>query len=174
MAEGRFQFRLSHLFIGTTFVAIVVAASTLLPSLYYTYGAIGAAFLGLLFCLFAIVCGGCLLFRRLRVPTFVVCVVVCTLLIYHQSVLNRRLDQLHAEVAHIVSYVNTYKSAHGEFPRQLSGYEYQRPELQTYIKYSPPGGPYGSTSYVIRYHPTENDGIGHWYFGDQGYWFEDD
>jgi hypothetical protein len=107
-------------------------------------------------------------------------VVVCGLLISRESILIQRLQHLTTEVARIVTYVETFKTSHGQFPQDLSGYEYLRPDLQGYIAYSPPaaavsnGANFGMNSYQIRYHPTKIEGIAHWYFGDHGYWFEDD
>ena len=171
MLEKRFQFRLLHLFGATTFVAMLVASVTVLPSTYYTEGALGSMFFGFLRVSFATVTGICLFFPRLRGPAFVVFLLVAGLFIYHQSTLNHRLKQLEIEVARIITYVDKFKSAQGHFPQDLSGYEFQHPELQPYVAYSPPDGNY---SYQIRYHPTKDTGIGHWYFGDRGYWFEDD
>jgi len=174
MLAKPFQFSLSLLFIIVTFVAVVTASATFLPSVYYTEGGVGAGLVVMLFCLFVIVASICMCFRRLRIATFVITLVACGLFIYHQSSLNERLEQLKVEVARIIAYVDAFKAAHNEFPRDLSRYEYQQPELQTYIAYGPPGAK-GYKSYHIVYQPTGTyQGIGHWYFGDRGYWFEDD
>jgi hypothetical protein len=180
MPAKHFQFRLPHLFVVTTYLAAVVAGATYIHSFYEVEGAVGALFLGLLFVLFVIASAICLCFRRLRIVTLVASLVVCGLLISRESILIQRLRHLKTEVARIVTYVETFKNAHGQFPPDLSCYEYLRPDLRPYIAYSPPrgvvsnGATFGVNSYQIRYHPTNNEGIAHWYFGDQGYWYEDD
>jgi hypothetical protein len=173
MPANGFRFSLSHLLIVVTYVAIVTASATFLPSAYYTEGAVGAGFIGLLFALFALGTSICLCFRRLRLATLVITLVICGLFVHHQSALNERLKQLELEIARIITHLDTFKASHNEFPHDLSGYEFQLPELEPYIAYRPPGTN-GRKSYLIIYHPTTYQGIGHWYSGDGGYWFEDD
>lgn len=180
MSQGRLQFRLSHLLAATTVIAAILTSIAYLPSTYETDGAVGSGFIGMLLILSWLVGGICLRFRRLRIATFVVVLLICCVFSFRQAILIHRLHLLENEVPRIVAYIDAFKNEHGEYPETLSDYVYQRPELQTYIKYIPPKTNRATSSlsfsvrYDIRYHPYHTKDFAHWYSPGHGYWYEDD
>ena len=170
MSQPTFQFRLSQLLIATGVIAVLLTAITLDQSLYQIYGLQAIAY-GVLSLPLVLALAACLFFKRLRLPALIVIVAVCATLGWHASVLHRRLDNLNAEVARIVDYVEKCRSDHGQFPADLSDYSYERPGLRRFIEYGPsPGG----DSYAIWYNPTGEMSYGYYYISDYGYGFKSD
>jgi hypothetical protein len=89
----------------------------------------------------------------------------------NQTVLSRRLAALRGEIESIIAYVDAHKLQHGLYPADLTGYQFNRPELAEYIEYR---DAFPTTSYEIRWHPTHAQAISHWYGSDYGHYFEDD
>jgi hypothetical protein len=180
MPAARLQFRMSDLIAATTLLAAILASAVYLPSTYKTHGIVGS-FVASLPIVFAWICGGlCFCFRRLRVPAVIVTLLVCGLFSWRQARLMHRLRQLEIEVPMIAAYIEKYKTEHeGECPEDLSGYKFQRPELQAYVRYLPPrqydprtGS--DASPYAVRYHPNSTTDLSYWYTSAGGYWYDDD
>jgi hypothetical protein len=164
------RFGLRQMFKAITLTAIVAWALRSTSTSYEVFGLVhsGVVWLGLFV-------GAALtvpLLFWLRVRTIVwLWMIALVVFALSQTVLNRRLSSLRAEVASIIEYVDDYKLQHGLYPPDLSGYEFQRPKLAAYIEYR---DAYPTTSYEIRWHPIHLEGIAHWYGADYGHYYEDD
>ena len=177
MFENRFQFRISHLLAVTTVAAAILTGLFYLPTAYETDGSPNLFWMLLVPFLVMVLLG--LWSDRLRKPTCVAIVVVCCAFSFRQAKLMTRYRNLQGEVALIIAYVERFHTEHGEYPDDLSGYQFMRPELKSYILFQPARGGdlYANRipdPYRIRFHPTDATGIGHWYGPGSGYFFEDD
>jgi hypothetical protein len=180
MTWPRLQFRLSDLIAATALVAGILASAIYLPSTYKTHGAVGSGLVALPIVLAWIVGAVGFCFRRLRVPAVIVTLLVCGAFSFRQARLMQRLRQLEVEVPRMVAYVEKYKSEHGgDCPDDLSGYEFERPELAAYMRYTPPRLYHPTKNpdalpYQIHYHPRQSKDVSHWYLSSGGYWYDDD
>jgi hypothetical protein len=177
MPENRFRFRISHLLAATTVVAAVLTAAFYLPTTYETDGSVNI-FMILLPFLLAVAAIG-LWNERSRKPTAMAIVVACSAFSLRQVWLMARYRHLQAEVSLIIAHVEAFHAKHGQYPSTLASYDFARPELKSYIRYEPViGGTFDanriSDPYRIRFHPTHDEGIGHWYARGRGYFYEDD
>jgi len=120
----------------------------------------------------------CAFSRRLRLPSILILLLGCCLFLQWRAVQIDRLTRLKHEIPQVVAYIEQFKTDHGDYPHDLSGYKFLHPDLREYVNYvshQSPGSewaPYGA--YHIKYHPTHAEGIGHWYSPPTGYWYEDD
>jgi hypothetical protein len=163
------QFGLRHLFEALTYVAIVAWGLQAYSTTYEVYGTNAgivrvAVFFGVIASMPLL-----LFFRARTIVRFGVAAVLAFSI--SQATYTRRLAALRTEVASIIAYVDEYKLQHGLYPTDLSGYEFQRPELATFIEYR---DAYPTTSYEIRWHPIQREDLGHWYGADYGHYYEDD
>jgi hypothetical protein len=164
------RFGLRRLFEALTCTAIVAWAVNSSWTAYEVYGVVQSGFVWA-----AVVLGGIatlpLLFA-LRTRTVIrIWMIALVAFSLGQTVLTRRLSALQSEVASIIDYVDDYKLQHGLYPTNLSGYDFHRPDLASYIEYR---DAYPTTSYEIRWHPIRLHGIAHWYGADYGHYYEDD
>lgn len=171
-ANERFsvRFGLRQLFVLTTFAAVAIWAAMSCSTTYHIYGAVDSvAWIGVVLCC-ALLSPLLLLSAKTRVMFGLTTIALVAFSIY-QTPLTWRLRALQTEVTSVIGYVDRFKLQHGLYPTDLSGYEFLRPELASYIEYR---NAYPTTSYEIRWHPIPLDGIAHWYGADYGYYYEDD
>jgi hypothetical protein len=159
-----FRFGLGQLFETLTCAAIVVWGLQASATAYHVYG-IDSVWV------WAVVCLGALasfpLMYMVPVRT-IICVWMAVIVVFalSQTLYSKRLAALRTEVANIIAYVDDFKLQHGLYPTDLSGYEFQQPDLAEYIEYR---DAYPTTSYEIRWHPIHLHGIAHWYGADYGH-----
>jgi hypothetical protein len=179
MFENRLQFRISHLLAATTLVAVTLTSLLYLPTTYETDGGFGPAIFGIFLFAFLAIAGMCMTDDRLRKLAFIAILVICSLFSLRQARLMNRLRNLREELPLIIAYVEGFHKEHGQYPDDLSSYEFLRPGLRSYVQFEPAKGAevYAnriSDPYRIRFHPTHVSGIAHWYGRGSGYFFEDD
>ncbi len=155
-----------------TVAAAILLSLLHLPSLYETDGGVGSGFLGSALLLFLLVATIGVAWCKTRIGALIMILFVCAAFSYRQSTLMHRLRLQKIEVANIVSYVERFKIDNGEYPKTLSRYKFLHPELESYISYIPRA--WNTPQYGIRFHPTHDDHIGHYYSPSNGYWYEDD
>jgi hypothetical protein len=165
-----FRFGLRHLFEALTGAAIVAWAVMSYSTTYEVYGLVQSGVVWVAILLGAIATLPLLFVLRMRTlcRLWMLALVAFSL---RQAMFAKRLAALRTEVAAIIEYVDNHKLQHGLYPTDLSGYQFIRPELASYIEYR---DAYPTTSYEIRWHPIHLDGIAHWYGADYGHYFEDD
>lgn len=180
MPHVRLQFRLADLIAATALVAAVLTSAVYLPSASRTDGAAGLAIISLLI-VFAWMLGGiCFCFRRLRMPAMIAMLLVCGVFSLRQARLMERLRLLEVEVPRIVAHIEKYQTANeGEYPRDLSAYVFERPELRAYVRYLPPRDydprtRADASPYAVRYHPNAESDYSSWYTSAGEYWYDDD
>jgi hypothetical protein len=111
----------------------------------------------------------------LRTFSVVAILVVSWAFYYVNQVAFHRLSLLSVEVPRIINYVETYKKTYCKYPDGLSGYVFAHPEIDSFVRYDKPGvSRPGVDPYSIYYHPTHDEGIGHWYHPTTGFYYEDD
>jgi hypothetical protein len=169
---NRFQYRLSHMLLGIAVFAAILTAGIAAASTYETHGAVNPGlFLFALGWLVLVFVAILVVARRLRLGACIAMIAVCFALALNQAMLTRRLEDLKQEVSHIAAFMNEFKAVHGAYPRDLSEYTFQRPELKKYIRYNESG----YRQYAIGYHPLEDAGVTHLYWPESGhYYYEDD
>jgi hypothetical protein len=95
-----------------------------------------------------------------------------------QLVWSVRLKRLRKEVVEVVAYANGYKEATGNYPDDLSNYEFKRPGLKPYIDYGLCGeGPTKNRPPelhpVVWFWPAIH-GVSHWYSTTTGWGYYPD
>lgn len=174
MVGKRFQFGISHLLAVTTVAAAVLTAILYLPTTYETDGSPNIFWLlALPFVVLALLG---LWSKGLRKATCVAILVVCCAFSFRQARLMTRYRNLQEEVTSISAYVERVHTERGEYPEDLASYKFLRPELEGYIRFEPARGGdlYANRipdPYRIRFHPTHESAIGHWYGPGTGYFF---
>jgi hypothetical protein len=177
------QFRITHLFVATLAVALLVTTSMACKSVYETHGELASYFYPGVLGLLGIVVLFCLPFQRLRLPALATIFVIYGAFCFRQSILVQRLRDLKVEVIRINSFVEQYKVENGQYPKDLSGYKFERPDLTQFIAYYPDdvGSSSLFDSYWIRFHPCQDEwlfpfhGLGIYHaYSHGGFWFADD
>jgi hypothetical protein len=174
MQQYAWQFRLKHALVATAVLGAILMSFLSLRGLYEIHGAIGEAFFGMLLILFLLGAGLCAFFSRLRALSLVAVIVVCVWFGFLERSAKRRLMLLKAEVPRIIAYLENHKTHHGSYPADLAGYEFEHADLTSYVRYERQPTWYPYCPYVIRYQPTRDEGIAHWYSPKSGFWYEDD
>ena len=171
MSRHIFQFRVEHLFVAITLVATLLTMVALSRSFYETKGDVDGVNDSMWLAMFHLPAMIGLCFRRTRMPSLLAIVTICLIFGIRQASFARQLKLLRQEVTQIAAYVEQYKTDHGRFPVDLSGFNYHRPEFRQQIEFSlDPDG----TSYYMWFNPTGVRSYGHYYSSTNGFWFEDD
>lgn len=105
-------------------------------------------------------------FRRLAVGLALLCAL---LIIPYQVLLGYRWHLLRQETLSIVAHVNQVKKQTGEYPPNLSAYQFLHPRLQHHITYEY----YEPTNYSVYFYIGTPD-TSHWYNSNSGWGYYPD
>ncbi len=73
---------------------------------------------------------------RFRTLAMMIIIVTAVAIIPYQIALGQRMMNLERETTYIVTYAYEKKLQNGAFPKDLSGYTFQNPEISKFISYS--------------------------------------
>ncbi|MEO1209600.1 MAG: hypothetical protein AAFX78_08670 [Cyanobacteria bacterium J06638_20] len=90
------------------------------------------------------------------------------LLLPWQTAENRKWAQIHEEVTGIIQFAETEQNTFGDYPDNLSNYDFQRGWTEKHISYSVEGDGY-RLSYFM-----DNANISYWYHSEEGFGYYPD
>jgi len=113
-----------------------------------------------------------LFFFRLRKAMFILSLIVLVAIVPKELYLGYRHLQVKQECNHIISFLDSEKSAHNAFPNSLSDYKFDAATAKKFINYEK----VGKDNYQLRYHLGYPASAMHFYNYKDGYgWlFSDD
>jgi hypothetical protein len=166
------RFRIRHLLIAMVVVAFGVCGIHASRNVYELYGDLETALIPALGGFLLLGTAPVLFFPRARKWWCASWIVALSCFIWRQEQLSRRLAVLRSDVDDVISYAESYRKDHGEYPLDLSGLKLKHPDLAEFIDYRTTSA-YVKT-FEVRWHPLRIEGIAHWYAPEYGHYFEDD